>query len=94
MAGSQPFKARTIRYGVLWEECARRVESDARRLDAQLEGIIWQVAHDAEGCWNLRGNLYLIKTDPWPDAPALRMFFTIDDDNYCTLQWIETVEDD
>ena len=93
MAGSQPFRARTLKFGVLWEECARRVEPDAKRLDEQLEGLMWQISRDAEGCWNLRDNLYLIKTDPWPDAPVLRVYFTIENDDLCVLQWVEIADD-
>lgn len=94
MAGSQAFNVRTLREGPLWEECKHRVQPDAKRLDEQLVGITWKIAHDAESCWSLRGNLYVTKTDPWPDAPALRIYFTIDDDAYCTLLWFELAPED
>lgn len=93
MVGPQPFRARTVRRSALFDEAAIRIETDAKRLDEQLRGIEWHIARDAEGGWQVRySNLYLIKTDPWPDAPALRVYYTIDDDNYCTLQWIEFIE--
>ena len=35
----------------------------------------------------------LVKTDPYPGAPPLRIFFTWDEDDNCTLRWIELIED-
>ena len=34
----------------------------------------------------------LVKTDPFPGAPPLRVYFTIDDENTCTLQYVELIE--
>jgi len=34
----------------------------------------------------------VIKTDPFPGAPRLRVYYTIDDVHYCTLQQIELLE--
>jgi hypothetical protein len=74
------------------------VQSDAKRFDAQVEGVMWVVSRDPERAWSIpRTNLRVIFTDPYPDAPDLRIFFTVDSDEQCTLRYVERVpaeEDD
>jgi hypothetical protein len=36
--------------------------------------------------------LRIVKTDPFPYAPRLRIFFTIDEDDECTMRFIELLE--
>jgi hypothetical protein len=69
------------------------IEPDAKRLDEQLRGIEWAVATAPFSYSQVEGtSLHLIKTDPWPGAPPLRVYFTIDDENTCTLRWAEIIE--
>lgn len=92
MVGSQPFNFRTLREGPLWNECLARLKTNAKRLDGQILGITWQISHDAESQYHIRESLYIAKTDPWPGAPSLRIFFTIDDADVCTLHWVELAD--
>jgi hypothetical protein len=91
-------KHRTIVDDPLFTAARIIVQSDARRFDQQVEGAIWVIARNPEGCYSIpRTSLRVVFTDPYPDAPELRIFFTIDDDNHCTLRYVERVphpEDD
>jgi hypothetical protein len=91
MAGFPPPKRwRTIRRDSLFEQLAAQIQPDARRLDDQLLGVEQIISRNAERCPRMPGTiLHLIKTDPFPGAPRLRIYFTIDDENHCTLRHIE-----
>lgn len=53
----------------------------------------WAVATQPEIFPEIPGtNLRLVKTAPFPGAPPLRVYFTIDNDDDCTLRWIEVIE--
>jgi len=94
VGGRSLFRARTVRRSHLFENHATQLQPDARRLDEQLRGVEWAVATKPEAFPQIPNTaLRLIKTDPFPDAPALRIYFTIDGDHYCTLQFIEKVEE-
>lgn len=84
---------RTIREDHLFTASRVVVQSNARRFDEQVEGAIWVIARDAEKCARIphTSDLRIIKTDPYPDAPALRIYFTIDDADHCTLRYVERV---
>ncbi len=75
------------------EKC-REIESDIRRLDSQLEGIIFAVARDPEAFTRVVENVYVIETISLvPHGEYVFIFFTIDDENTCTLRWIERGSD-
>jgi hypothetical protein len=74
-----------------WEQ-VRFLEPDVKRIDELIEGVTWLIANYADECEIVEGNLRVAFTDPFPDAPPMRVFFTITDDNNCTLHWIERVE--
>jgi len=58
-----------------------------------LRGVEWAVATNPEAHPKIPGTLLrLVKTDPFPGAPPLRVHFTIDDENTCTLQYVELIE--
>ncbi len=38
--------------------------------------------------------LRMVKTDNFPEIPALRLFFTVDDEEFCTLQQVELRDED
>lgn len=87
------FRARTVRRDQLFEQNARLIQPDAPRLDEQLQGVEWVIATNPEACPRIPGTLLrLVKTDPFPGAPPLRIYFTIDDENTCTMQYIELIE--
>jgi hypothetical protein len=80
---------RQIAYDQTFLEQAAILRADARRLDELLDGVTWLIANHAEDCEVVERNLRVAFTDPFPDAPAMRIYFTITDDNTCTLHWIE-----
>ena len=86
------FKARTIRESPEFVQQKQRIEPDARRFDDQLHSVTWALARKPELFSKVgRTKLYCIKTDPWPDAPRLRIYYTFDDDSV-DLLWIEIAE--
>ena len=86
------FKARTIRESRGFAQQKKRIQPNARRLDDQLLSITWALARKPELFSKIgRTKLYCIKTDPWPDAPRLRLYYTFDDD-LVNLLWIEIAE--
>lgn len=89
-------KIRQIAYDQTFLDQAALIQPDAARLDELLNGVLWQIATHAEDCEVVEQNLRVAFTDPFPDAPAMRIFFTITNDYTCTLHWIEhlPVEDD
>lgn len=88
-------KLRTIREDRTFADAAAVLRTDVERLDEQLEGVMWTIARDPESCHNIpRTRLRIIKTDPFPGAPALRIYFTVDDGDTCTLCYIEPQPDD
>jgi hypothetical protein len=89
---SGQFKARTIRESSGFTQQKQRVEPNARRLDDQLRSVTWALARKPELFPKVgRTKLHCIKTDPWPDAPRLRIYYTFDDD-FVDLLWVEIAE--
>ncbi len=94
MAGSPPRKRRSVRRSPLFEELYRQLSPNLPRLDEQLRAAEWKIAVAPEACPLMEGTrLRLVKTDPFPNAPQLRVFFTVDDDDEaCEMQYLEVVE--
>lgn len=85
---------RTLRESDQYKFQCEEITTDAKRLDEQLEGITWVIARKPDSCtkiFNAEGDVRMIETEQFPGAPKLLVLFTIDDSNYCTLQWIETI---
>jgi hypothetical protein len=85
---------RTVRRDPQFEEQALQIQPDAWRLDEVLDAVEWSIAMAAES-WHLvegpEGTaVRLAITTAFPGgAPALWIYFTIDDDDYCTLRAVE-----
>ncbi len=78
-----------IQADLFLEQC-REIEQDIRRLDAQLEAIVWAVARDPEVFMRVIENVYVIETFALGAGEEYAfIYFTIDDENTCTLRWIE-----
>jgi hypothetical protein len=93
MAGLPP-KTRTVRRSDLFEQFCKSIEPDTERLDEILRGVEWAIATRAEVFPLLPFTaLRMAKTDPYPRVKALRILFTIDDEDTCTLQYIERIEE-
>jgi hypothetical protein len=73
-------------------EQAQLLEPDAKRLDDLIDGAVWIISNHAESCPVIQGNLRVVFTDAFPDAPAMRIYFTITDRNNCTMHWIEYLD--
>jgi hypothetical protein len=85
--------ARTVVWGEDFQRQVERLQPDAERLDEQLRAVEWFVATRPERCpIMIDTRLRLVLTDPFPGAPSLRIFFTIDDEHTCTLRWVELAE--
>jgi hypothetical protein len=85
--------ARTVVWDEAFQRQVDRLQPDAERLDEQLRAVEWVVATRPERCpIMINTRLRLVLTDPFPGAPSLRVFFTIDDEHACTLRWVELAE--
>jgi hypothetical protein len=82
-------RIRQIAYDQTFIEQATLLQADAERLDKMLDGVLWLIATHAESCEVVDRNLRVAFTDPFPDAPAMRIFFSITNAHICTLHWIE-----
>ncbi len=70
-------------------QCAE-LQPDIRRLDEQLEAVVWAVARDPTIFTRVVGSVYVIETFALgSDDEYAFIFFTIDNDETCTLRWIE-----
>lgn len=66
------------------------IEPDVQRLDEQLVSIVWAVARDPHVFTRVVENVYVIETMSLSDVGEyVFVYFTIDDDDYCTLRWVE-----
>lgn len=85
---------RTIRYSELWERCVEAITPLAPRLEEILMGVEWAVAEGAEnyGTFDSASDLYMALTDPFSGAPALVVFYSIEDEDYAVMEWFEIDE--
>ncbi len=86
---------RQVIYDYTFEEQAKLLGQDVKRLDSVIRSAEWKVACHPEQCPNVPGTiLRVVFTDPFPDIPPMRIFFSITDEERCTMHWIEYLEDD
>jgi len=91
MAGQS--RARDIREEEAYKDAKQRIRHTARRLDEILSGVTWVMARKPESFPKIPGlDLYVAKTDPSPDAPALYVWFTFDDTTVSLLLVEESPE--
>jgi hypothetical protein len=91
MAG--PSRHRTVIEDDSFRRSARRIEADARRLDELIDAAKWGIARGAEAWPSIPGTrLRVVTTEPFPGAPALAIFFSIEDDNQARLRDVIIVE--
>ena len=66
----------------------REFQPDIRRVDEALEPVEYAISQDAESFHRVQGTeLRLAIADPFPGViPRLWIYFTIDDEDYCTLR--------
>jgi hypothetical protein len=93
LASNPPPKRREVRRTDLFKSQARSIQPDAKRLEAQIRSVVSALERAADAWPPVEGTkLRIVKTDPFPHAPRLRIFFTIDEDDDCTMYFIELME--
>lgn len=81
---------RTLYESDEYERCCREIEPNAKRLDEALRFALEAIANGPENFPVIPGTkLRRVRTNDFPGAPALLLFFSIDDENSCTLQSLE-----
>lgn len=84
---------RQVRYDYTFEEQAKLLEPNVKRLDEVIRSVEWKIANHAEKCPKMAGTILRIAfTDPFPGVPPMRVLFSIEDDNNCIAHWIESLE--
>ena len=56
------------------------INPDVRRMDQILDGVMWGLGQNPEQLFHISGRLWLAKTELFPDAPGLRVWFKLDGD--------------
>jgi hypothetical protein len=89
--------ARTVRRSHEFEEQAAQIEPDVRRFDEVMAGVEWGLAADPYQFPLVTGTLLrVVTTEAFPETPALRIFFTISDDeetiSLLAVEWIEDID--
>jgi hypothetical protein len=81
---------RGVVYDYAFDEQKELLEKDVVRLDEIIRGAEWRIATHSESCPQIPGTILRVAfTDTFPDAPAMRIFFSITCDRQCTAHWIE-----
>lgn len=77
-----------------YRRCCEQVEPDAPRLDEALRYPLNAIAEHPENFPEIpKTNIRRAKTNNFPDAPSMIIFFrVIEDDTKCELLWIEPAE--
>lgn len=92
MAGP-PRRRREVVRSPLFVSQAKQIQPDAARFEEQIRSVEAAVARAAELFAPVPNTPYrVVKTDRFPGAPRLRVFFTIDSEVRATLQWLELME--
>ena len=81
---------RTLVESELYSRCSAAIQPDAHRLDEALRFPLAAIAEHPERFPRIPGTkLRRVRTNQFPGAPALLLFFSIDNDDECTLWWLE-----
>ena len=82
--------ARRVERSAQFWRCYAELKPSVPRMDEILEGIEWSIMVDPEGWRKVPDTqLWGAWSDPFPDAPTLAVYFTIDDPGQCTMVWVE-----
>jgi hypothetical protein len=70
------------------------IEGDAKRFDEMVEGCRWRIENDAENHQPLGGSpMRMCRAQSAPGEPIVRVLFTITDDEFCDLWWVDLADD-
>jgi len=83
---------RQIIYDKTFWEQAKTIVPDAQRLDDIIDGAVWAISTHPEKFPIVEKNLRVAFTDDFPNAPALRIYFSLTEPYSCTLHWIERLD--
>ncbi len=66
----------------LYAAQCKEISADTRKMDDILDAVMWALHENAEQFFQVlpNRNLWLVKTDSFPDAPALRIWFSLTPD--------------
>ena len=89
------FNAWTIVEDPLFSAQRKAIDPDVQRMDDILEGVTWGLGQNPREGFPVPGHrLWVIKTDPFPGAPRLRVWYTIDDESQTVrLLSLERIEE-
>jgi hypothetical protein len=77
---------RTVRRTPFFEAGAARIQVYSRRFDEAIEAVEWSISENPLIWPEVVGTPFRVAiTRPFRAIPALRIAFTIDDENTCTL---------
>jgi hypothetical protein len=80
---------RTIVESEVYARLCGELAVDIKRLDEQLDGVIWSIARRPEAFTKVRDNLYVVETFAHDSDDYVFVYYTVDGPNTCTLRWIE-----
>jgi hypothetical protein len=81
---------RTLYESANYAQCCAKIQPNAVRLDEALRYPLYQISDRPEAFPLIPGTLLRrVRTNDFPGAPALLLFFTIDGEDSCTLQSLE-----
>jgi len=88
------FRAWDIKEAELFAAQSAQIEPNVQRMDEIMESVFWGLGQDPGQFSNVQDTrLWVVKTDPFPGAPRLRIWYTFDD-RQVTLLSIEPIEDE
>jgi hypothetical protein len=90
-------RARQVDRSEEFEACCEQLRERVPRLDQVLEGVEWSIMVAPDHWTRVPDTeLWLITTDPFPDAPALAIYYTIEDSDErdCTMQRVELADEE
>ncbi len=89
------FDSYTILESELFVAQRDAISPDVRRIDDLLEGIMWGLGLNPQQFGHVVGSLWRARTDAYPGAPSLRVWFKINDaERRVDLLAIEQVDGD
>jgi hypothetical protein len=90
----QPTPPRDLREEPSFTAQAKLLEDSAKRLDEKLHGVTWAIARAAERFPVIRGTPFrLARAQQAAGQPILRVYFTINSPELCSLWWIDETDD-
>ena len=78
-------KRRTVVESDLFRAHAKQLEPNTKRLDEMIEAAVWEISRAAESFPEVEGTALRSIVTRAPYCPTIIVFFTIDNDDECTL---------